>query len=222
MNEVYIFDMDGLLMDSEPLWRKAEIACFQKLGIHLTNADCELTMGMRIDEVTDYWAQHYPKILNKKAKERLCEDIVNRMESLILNEAEPLPGALALIDYTVTADIPCAIASSSYSVLIEAFIRKFNLDDKIKCRVSAQDLKYGKPHPKIFIYTARKLKAAHNCCTVFEDSVNGVIAAKAAKMKCVAIPEISQLKNPKFSIADEIHPTLKSFLIQHQTQYGGK
>lgn len=216
MKQAFIFDMDGLLIDSEPLWRIAEIECFEKAGVQLTHADCELTMGMRIDEVVAYWQQHFPTQLRGNAGQKLPLQIVNRMESLILEKAETLSGALELIDFAANHNIPAALASSSYTVLIEAFIKKFDLDKKIPVRVSAQEMQYGKPHPEIFIATAEKLNVDANRCTVFEDSINGVIAAKAAKMKCIAVPEISQLNNPKFSIADEVHSSLTQYLKQHQ------
>lgn len=219
MKTAFIFDMDGLLLDSEPLWRKAETACFRDVGIQLTAADCELTMGMRIDEVVAFWAQRYPEKLHGTPGRELPDKIVSQMEWHIKNEAKPLPGALELIRFAVSRQIPCAIASSSYSLLVEAFAEKFDLKSKIPCRVSAQNLKYGKPHPEIFIYTAQKLNVPANCCVVFEDSINGVIAAKAAKMKCVAVPEPAQMNNSKFSIADEIQPDLSSYLKQIKSEY---
>lgn len=219
MKEAFIFDMDGLLMDSEPLWKTAEIKCFKEVGVHLSVADCEKTMGLRIDEVVNYWQGIYPDKISPHDAEQLPGKIVELMKELILEQAEPMPGAVELIDYAVKRDIPRAIASSSYPELIAACTKKFGFEQKIKVTVSAMEVEYGKPHPDVFLRAAQKLNVPPEGCIVFEDSVNGVIAAKAAKMTCIAIPDETDFHNPNFSIADKKLSSLTEFLKEYQSTY---
>ncbi len=200
MINTLIFDLDGLIIDSEPFWRKAEIEIFATQDIHLTDDMCRQVMGLRVDEVVKYWFSHFGK--KNTSTNDIKNRIVNRVNELIEQEGTALPGIVQLVELAHSMQFKMAIASSSDLVLIETATRVLNLNKYFPLLHSAQFEQYGKPHPDIFIHTAEKLNAAPQECLVLEDSVNGVIAAKAARMKVIAIPEMHLLNDKRFGIAD--------------------
>lgn len=199
--------MDGLLIDSEPLWRRAEIACFEKVGIALTEDDCRKTMGYRLNEVVDYWYAQQP--WDNYSKQKLEEDILNSVTDLIRNEGKPMPGVQDALTLFENQGYSLALASSSAMVLIKAVLEKLELKHRFKVVRSAQHEIFGKPHPQVFIATAEQLNVAPENCIVLEDSFHGIIAGKAAKMKVIAVPDSSEVNHPKFGAADLIVNSLK-------------
>jgi mannitol-1-/sugar-/sorbitol-6-/2-deoxyglucose-6-phosphatase len=202
-----IFDMDGLLLDSEPFWQEAEILVFKRVGIILTNSMCLQTKGLRIDQVVDYWYQKYP--WTNISKLEIEESIVAKVIELIYLKGEPLPGVDRAISFVQEKQLKIALASSSASKIIYAALEKLNLSDVFTEIYSAEIEPLGKPHPGVYLTTAKKLGVLPQDCLALEDSLNGVLAAKAAQMKCIAIPEPLQYYNPKFAIADLILKSLQ-------------
>tara|TARA_B100000678_G_C18072995_1_gene447500 strand:- start:73 stop:702 length:630 start_codon:yes stop_codon:yes gene_type:complete len=201
--------MDGLLVDSEPTWRKVEIACFAKVGLTLTEDDCKQTMGLRIDEVVDYWFEKHP--WEGMTTAEMTTYIVDEMERELRENAVPMPGVMEVIQQLKNEGYKMAIASSSQMRLIDAVMEKLDLDQLIGVRCSAETEDYGKPHPAVFITAAHWMNTNPENCVVFEDSLHGVVAAKAAKMKCIAVPDEVDYKKPQFAIADQLLKSLKDF-----------
>jgi len=209
MAKAVIFDMDGLLIDSEPLWRKAEIEIFPKVGIQLTPEDCFKTQGLRIDEVVALWHSRHP--WSNISQADLTQQIVDRVIELILEEGQPLQGVEYIIGFFKERNIKIALASSSSYNIIEAVLKTLQIKEHFGTIHSAEEEKWGKPHPAVFITAAEKLAIDPQHCLVFEDSLFGVIAAKAAKMKVIAIPEGTNKTNNKFNVADGIIDSLNNF-----------
>lgn len=209
MIEAVIFDLDGLLIDSEPLWQEAEILVFKQVNLVLTSELCRQTQGLRIDEVVDYWYRQYPWTnLSKLEVEKL---IVSKVIELIHLKGQPLPGVAQAIAFVKNQNVKIALASSSALRIIQAALQKLNLTEVFVEIYSAESEMLGKPHPGVYLTTAQKLNVPPQSCLALEDSLNGVLAAKAAHMKCIAIPEAIQQKNPKFAIADLILKSLEEF-----------
>ena len=209
MIEAVIFDLDGLLIDSEPLWQEAEILVFKQVNLVLTSELCRQTQGLRIDEVVDYWYRQYP--WTNLSKLEVEELIVNKVIELIHLKGQPLPGVAQAIAFVKNQNVKIALASSSTSQIIQAALQKLNLTEVFVEIYSAESEMLGKPHPGVYLTTAQKLNVPPQSCLALEDSLNGVLAAKAAHMKCVAIPEAIQQKNPQFAIADLILKSLEEF-----------
>lgn len=198
--------MDGLLINSEPFWKTVEIEVFKTVGIELTAEMCMDTVGLRIDEVVAYWHEKYTwETPSLKTIEDL---IVNKMIERIATEGEALSGVYDVIEFFWNKKIPMAIASSSYLRIIETVVKRLKIKGLFDVVYSAEFETYGKPNPATFLTTAKKLGVAPTECLVFEDSLNGVIAGKAARMITVAVPEF---KNPKFIIADLVLDTLEAW-----------
>jgi len=195
-----IFDMDGVLIDSEPLWRQAEIETFAKVGLSFTDEMCMQTMGMRTSEVIEYWYKITP--WTGKTRKEVEGELMQRVTQLIIDEGDAMKGVVFSLNYFKEKGLKIALASSSATSLITAVINKLQIKEYFEVIESAEFLDFGKPHPEIFIKTANKLGVHANECLVIEDSFNGVLAAKSAMMKVVAIPDEESRTDDKFVIAD--------------------
>ncbi len=202
-----IFDMDGLLIDSEPLWQEAEMEVFKSVGVSLSQKMTIETMGLRVDELVNYWFSRYP--WNNTSKSQVADMIIDKVISLIRERGESLPGVNKTLDFFITEKLPIAIASSSALKIIDAVLERLSIRNYFSLISSAQSEKYGKPHPAVFITASTKLDIAPSNCLVFEDSINGMIAAKAAKMKCVGIPNKDIRGDIRTCIADFVVDSLE-------------
>lgn len=202
--------MDGLLIDSEPFWRQAEIAAFKKQNCVLTEEMCMTTMGMRNDEFVKYWVKHF-KLENANFGE-IELDILAKVQELIEANGKVLPGVIDTLEFFKEQQIPIALASSSPLGIIQSVVDTLGIEKYFKVMCSAEFEEYGKPHPAVFIAAANYLRVEADDCLVFEDSVNGVIAAKAAKMKCIAIPALQNFENKGFAISDAKFLSLVDFM----------
>lgn len=198
--DAIIFDMDGLLIDSEPYWKLAEKSVFGSLGLTLTDDMLRQVMGFRLSEVVQYWYKYQPWENPHFEQTEKC--ILDEVEKLIMQHADALPGVLTLLKHLSDSNKRMAVASSSPIRLIQSVVNKLQIKHHFEVLHSAQFEPYGKPHPGIFISTAQLLNVSQEKCVVLEDSINGVIAAKAARMKCIAVPELATTNNPAFAVAD--------------------
>ena len=142
MIEAVIFDLDGLLIDSEPLWQEAEISVFAQVNVMLTSELCLKTKGLRIDEVVNYWYQQYP--WNNLSRSKVEELIVDRLIELIFLKGKPLVGVNKALSFVKSKNVKIALASSSSSRIIQAALKKLNLTNMFAEIYSAESEKYSK------------------------------------------------------------------------------
>jgi sugar-phosphatase len=202
MIKAVIFDLDGVIINSEPLWREAEINVFSSIDIPLTEELCETTTGLRINEVIQHWYNLYKWDSEKYSFEKIKNDIINLLLKLINEKGKLNEGINDIFEMFKKKNIPMAIASSSDMKIINTVIDKFNIRNFFATIRSAENEPYGKPHPGIYINTAIELGKKPNEILVIEDSIAGTIAAVAAGMKTAVYPEKTNFYNPKFAIAD--------------------
>ena len=212
--EAVIFDMDGVLIDSEPLWKIAMEEVFHSVGCMITKEDFQKTVGLRIDEVVSYW--HSVAGWEGYSDGEVEHKIVQRMIELIHQNGEPLIGVLDTLDFLKANNVKVGLATSSYTVLIDAVLNTLNVKEKFDFVHSAENEEYGKPHPAVYLSVAKALEVDPQKCLVIEDSLNGIISGRAAKMKVVCIPEKTHNPEPKLSVADymfeDMNEMLKSVL----------
>ena len=218
-----IFDMDGVLIDSEHLWRKAMMMTFAENNMNLTENDCRKTMGMRIGEVIGLWLAHHQKPASLAPA--LEERIVTLLLELINSDGKVIAGIPELIDYCIAQKLKTGLATSSSQRLVNAVLTRTALKSKIEATVTADHLRYAKPHPEVFLECAGKLGVAPGQCIVIEDSLNGVIAAKAARMKVIAVPDDDHLKADdhrarQFILADYQAENMRQVLAFFKKIYG--
>jgi sugar-phosphatase len=212
MIDAVIFDMDGVLLDSEPFWQEAEMEVFATVGIQLTRAQCIETTGLPVNDVVAY--RHIQNPWNHKSLEQVSDEILAGVEMRVRERAVLLDGVMDVLEFFKNLRIPTALASSSAMRLINTVLNKFSMENTFRVVHSAEREKYGKPHPAVFLKTAKHLRIPPAHCLVIEDSFNGLIAAKAARMKTVVIPMAKQWNEARFDIADSKLRSLKEFSEQ--------
>ncbi len=204
-----LFDMDGVLIDSEPFWRQAEMEVFASVGLHLSEDDCRQTTGLRIDEVVAL--RHGQHGWASPSCQEVSQAIVARVIQLVRTQGTALTGVRAALEAARASGLPMAIASSSSYALIDATLQALDLGHFFRLRHSAQDEPLGKPHPGVYLRAAEKLGVPACQCLAVEDSLNGLVAAKAARMHAVVVPDHCQPRDPRFCLADAQLETLLEF-----------
>ena len=204
-----IFDMDGLLIDSEPLWAAAADEVFKTYGVSLTHEQYVTTTGLRTREFVQWWFRHF-KIGNEelsRAEKKIVESVIGKVKY----SATIMPGVDYIFDFFTRKQFKIGLASSSPLDLIELVVEMSGISKFLDAVASAEDLPYGKPHPQVYLNCAEAMNVDPAECICFEDSFNGMIAAKAAKMKCVVVPHHAQLKDERWGAADLKLSSLQNF-----------
>lgn len=169
--DAVIFDMDGVLIDSEPLWKKAIIKVFATVGINLTIEDCARTVGLRLDEVVAFRFRERP--WEGKTQQEIIDEIMQEMVHQISTHGKPITGVLESLTYFQQQGLKIALATSSFQELMECTLKTLNISSYFSSTLSAEHLPYGKPHPEVYIESAKNLNVAPERCLVIEDSFNG-------------------------------------------------
>ena len=183
--QAVIFDMDGVLTDSEPLINAAAVEMFREKGLIVQPDDFLPFVGMGEDRYIGGVAEHYGLPLDLPAAKHRTYEIYLR---LVPERLRAFPGAVELVKRCREHRLRVAVASSADRIKIEANLRQIGLPPQTwDAIVSAEDVARKKPAPDIFLAAARKVSLSPDECVVIEDAVNGVGAAKAAGMRCVAV-----------------------------------
>jgi sugar-phosphatase len=207
--DTVIFDMDGLLIDSEPLWYEAGSEVLAQYGKQLTKTLYEHTTGLRTKEWIEYWFRYFkiPFTTIEEAEQQI-EILVDEK---IRRKGKALPGLEHIFRYFKSKQFKIGLATSSASKLANTVIEVLNIGEYLQTVTSAEYLPFGKPHPQVYMQCANDLQSDPLSCICFEDSFNGMIAAKAAKMKCVVVPAHHQLNDAKWGAADLKISSLQNF-----------
>ena len=204
-----IFDIDGLLINSEPLWNQAAAEIFRQYGIILTEEQYALTTGLRSKEFVTHWLLQH-KIPSTEF-ERVEDKIVQLALKLIDKDATLMPGVEHIFQFFLKRDFKIGLATSSPAELIAWVKDKLGIRSFIQASCSAQHLPYAKPHPQVYLDCAAALHVSPLACICFEDSVYGMTAAKAARMTCVVVPSAEHIKLPHWGLADLKLSSLQNF-----------
>lgn len=210
-----IFDMDGLLVDSETVWAEAELRLLGARGKTYddTHPRDEL-IGLRIDEFLDKLCATFNIDESPKS---LYDELVEDMLQLIPERVMTKPGAPEMLEYLQLRNIPCAIASSSPQSIIEAVVAAQGWGDVLPVRVSAEAVARGKPAPDVYLEAARRLGVSPARALALEDSPNGARAAVAAGMTCYAVPDLFHSPVTAFDgitpyVFDSLHTVLAGLI----------
>jgi len=172
----------------------------------LGERDCEETTGLRIDEVVRYWLERRP--WSGVGVEEVTASILEGVIHLVDKQGVAKPGVEVALGAARSLGLELALATSSAPPLIEATLRRLDLDGVFSVVHSAASEKWGKPHPAVYLTTAERLGVDPRRCVAFEDSINGVIAAKAARMRCIAVPDVPPSRRAPFAVADRVLESL--------------
>lgn len=196
-----IFNMDGLLIDSEPFWLQSENQIFSSIGLDMSLRDKLPDMlGLRIDQVVELWYQVSP--WQTPSKEDVIQRIIDSTIAMVEKERPLLPGVEHALSLCQSQGLKIALASASPLYMLESVLEMFNIRHYFDAVVSAGDLPYSKPHPQVYLNAAEALGVPPVQCVALEDSVNGMIACKAARMRSIVVPSAEMAADPRWSLAD--------------------
>lgn len=204
-----IFDMDGLLIDSEPLWAAAATEVLQRRNLTIDEDVYANLKGLRTrDFILSFFRL---KKLNTQMAEDTVIDIFNIVNKKIESQGKIMPGVPFIVKKFKDLGFRIGIASSSPISIIETGIKIAGIENSVDKIVSAEKLAFGKPHPMVYLECATSLKASEENCICFEDSFNGMIAAKAARMCCVVVPAQEEYDQLRWNAADLKLHSLEDF-----------
>ena len=205
--------MDGILIDSEPFWQDAMIKVFKEMGLPMTREIAAETMGIRIDEVVAFRYEKTP--WKGKSLEEVTQSILDEVIRLVKSRGVIKSGVIDSLSFFKQQGLRIGLASSSAMRLIQTTVGHLGLESWFEVLCSAETEKYGKPHPAIYLKAANSLNIEPIHCLAIEDSLNGLVSARAARMKTIAIPDLHARKDPRFVLADLKLEGLEDFNETH-------
>jgi HAD superfamily hydrolase (TIGR01509 family) len=184
MIEAVVFDLDGVLLDTEELWDEARQEIAEERGGRWRSDAQREMMGMSSPE----WSRYMHDVIGvPDPPEQISEEVVERMEELYRRQLPLIDGAVEAV-HRIGARWPLAIASSSNRPLIDLFLELTGTQELFRATVSSEEVANGKPAPAVYLEAASRLGAAPDRCAAIEDSENGIRSASAAGMRVLAIP----------------------------------
>lgn len=212
MIDTALFDMDGLLLDTEPLWTRSMQTVSERHRIPVKPYQFKETTGLKIKEVVHYWSLKYP--WSGAGIDQVTEEVIDDIIALAKSEGRVMPGVIELLSGLRGRGLKLGVATSSPTRMLVELIRFFQLEHYFDVVCSADEVGFGKPHPAVYLHCANLLQSSPLNCVVFEDSFNGMLSGKSARMAVVAVPDPHQFDDPRFAIADWKLRSLEDFDFQ--------
>jgi HAD superfamily hydrolase (TIGR01549 family) len=182
--EAVVFDLDGVLLDTEELWDQARRQLAEERGAHWPEDAQRAMMGMSSPE----WSRYMHEVIGlAEPPEQISAEVVRRLEALYREGLPLVAGAPAAVR-RIGADWPLGIASSSNRPLIDLFLELTQTRELFRATVSSEEVERGKPAPDVYVEAARRLGVDPESCAAVEDSENGIRSASAAGLRVIAIP----------------------------------
>lgn len=210
MNTV-IFDMDGVIIDSEPIHFDVDIKTMDYFGFSISSKELEKYVGMTNPEMWSLIKDEYSLI--QSIDEIINYQLENKIRIIRELDISPIEGITELLFQLKKHSVPVGIASSSPRRFIEEVLKKFDLLGYFSCIVSGEEVPRGKPAPDVYIEAANQLGVKAEACIVIEDSTNGVLAAKNAGMRCIGYRNINS-GNQNLSHADIVVDSIKEINLR--------
>jgi HAD superfamily hydrolase (TIGR01509 family) len=210
--EAVVFDLDGVIVDSEQVWDEVREAYVRETGGTYTDESARDMMGMSSPEWSRYMAD---SLRVPGTPEEINAAIVERMLERYGEEPPLIPGAVEAVR-RIAAWVPLAIASSSNRELIDVVLRASGLAADFRATVSSEEVPRGKPWPDVYLEAARRLGVDPVRCGAVEDSHNGIRSAKAAGMRVVAVPNAHYPPDDEaLGLADVVVPSIDELQVEH-------
>ena len=202
-----IFDMDGLLLDTETLWHAAETELFRNHGGEFTWDDKIAVIGTSYDFTAEYFADRLGR--PRDDGPALVEEMVALMHERVRRAVDARPGAVELVAGLRATGVPLGLASNSPRALVDDALRSAALTDAFDVIVTSDDVEHAKPAPDIYLLACERLGVRPEDALALEDSASGVAAAKAAGLTVIAVPQFAETD---VSAADRIVASLEELL----------
>jgi HAD superfamily hydrolase (TIGR01509 family) len=215
MIKAAIFDMDGLLIDSEPIWTDAARKVMQKVNFEISDALKLQTTGLSIKLFLDFCHKIQP--WSAPSFEELESLIMEKAHYDILANAVAMPGAIELIKQLKSTGLKLAVASASHMDLIEGVLKRLDIIEYFDTWHSGELEEFTKPHPAVYLSTAKKLGVLPEECIAFEDSHAGLRSAHAAGMVTISVPAMEVFDDPKFNLAHYKINSLENYILSEMS-----
>jgi HAD superfamily hydrolase (TIGR01509 family) len=180
------FDLDGLLLDTEPGWQRAEAELLRRHGDAYTSADASASLGSPVREVVARYATRLA--LDTPGRDRLFDELMELARSEYAAQLQMRPGALELLN-AIRGRLPLGVASNTPNDLVQQALRSSGLGRYFDVVVSADDVEHPKPAPDIYLEACRRLRVAPSDAVALEDSTYGIMAARRAGLTVIAVPQ---------------------------------
>jgi HAD superfamily hydrolase (TIGR01509 family) len=202
-----VFDMDGLLLDTETLWHSAEVELFARHGGKFTWDDKIAVIGTSYDFTAEYFSDRLG--LPRERGPELVSQMISLMHDLVRRSVDARPGAVELVDRLRELRVPLGLASNSPRFLVDDALATAGMTDAFDAIVTSDDVELAKPAPDIYLLACERLGVAPADALALEDSASGVAAAKAAGLTCIAVPQFAETD---VSAADRIVDSLEELI----------
>jgi HAD superfamily hydrolase (TIGR01509 family) len=202
-----VFDMDGLLLDTETLWHSAEVELFARYGGEFTWDDKIAVIGTSYDFTAEYFSDRLG--LPRERGPELVSQMISLMHDLVRRSVDARPGAVELVDRLRELRVPLGLASNSPRFLVDDALATAGMTDAFDAIVTSDDVELAKPAPDIYLLACERLGVAPADALALEDSASGVAAAKAAGLTCIAVPQFAETD---VSAADRIVDSLEELI----------
>lgn len=206
--QAVIWDMDGVIIDTEDFWPQAERAALTKVGVPHDEDFENATTGLRSIDVVRFWHERYPWSTDQYPFEQLSGEVTQKMREFVEREGEPLPHIHDTLQFFHEKGMQQAIASSSPRFLIESVMQKLDIERFITSHHSGEDEKQGKPAPDVYLTAAQHIGVKPRQCLVIEDSYNGALAGSRAGMQVVIVPDMTVTDEQKMRKFKEIENSI--------------
>jgi HAD superfamily hydrolase (TIGR01509 family) len=203
-----VFDMDGLLLDTEVLWQRSEAELFRRHGVEYTSADALAVMGTSFDFTARYFAQRLGRAPEGGAA--LVDEMRQLMAAELRRQVEARPGAIELVE-RLRNRVPLALASNTSRDLVDTALETGGLTDAFDAIVTSDDVEHAKPAPDLYLLACERLGVDPSDALALEDTAPGIAAAKAAGLTCIAVP---QFAGTDVSAADRVIDSLEELLVE--------
>jgi len=203
-----VFDMDGLLLETELLWHQAETALFARHGAQFSWDDKMAVIGSSFEFTADYFADRLG--LPRDQGAGLVDEMVGLMEEQLRAQVEGRPGAVELVE-RLRGRTRLGLASNSPRHLVDAALATARITDAFEAIVTSDDVTNSKPAPDIYLLVCQRLGVDPADALALEDSASGIAAAKAAGLTCIAVPQFAETD---VSAADRVIDSLEDLLAE--------
>ncbi|MDG6896120.1 hexitol phosphatase HxpB [Volucribacter amazonae] len=200
MKSAVIFDMDGVLIDSEPLWQQSGVAVLNQYQVPVTLADMQTWTGMPANVIVQTACHKYAISLDQKA---VTQAMLDYAIQLIITQKPLMPAVKSTLAFLAEQGLRMAIASASPRYMLEGIVQSCGIADYFDYISSADELPFNKPHPMVYLQACEKLGVMPQQAIGIEDSKVGMIAVKAASMSCIVIPAQNAFEQPYWALADK-------------------
>ena len=203
-----VFDMDGLLLETEVLWQRAERRLFERHGAEFTFEDKLTVMGTSAAFTGEFFARRLGYSADRAAS--LIREVSELMLEELQTQVDARPGAVELVK-RLQGRLPLGLASNSPRFLIDAALKGAGFSDAFDAVVSSDDVARPKPAPDLYLLACERLGVAPADALALEDTTSGIAAAKAAGMACIAVPQFAETD---VSAADRVIDSLEELLVE--------